>query len=60
MMADIVHRPLEPQHEVSARMYRWKSADLERVEDAKDVELAFLREVGAIGENCKGDMHGGN
>ena len=60
MMADIVHRPLEAQHEVSARVDCRKSADLQRVEHAKDVQFSFLRKVCTVGKNREGDMHGGN
>ena len=60
MVADVVHGSLEPQHEVGSRVNRRKSADLQRIEYAEDVELALLREVGAVGEDCKGNVHAGN
>jgi hypothetical protein len=53
MMADIVHRPLEPQHEVSARVDCRKSADLQRVEHAKDVEFSFLRRFAPSAKTAK-------
>ena len=54
----IVGAALQPHHEMGARMHRWKSTDSKRVEDAEDVELSFLRKVGAVGEYSERDMHG--
>ena len=34
-----------------------KRRDLERIEHAQDVELALLRDIGGVGEECEGDMH---
>ncbi len=40
-----------------AGMNRGKSADLKRVKNSEDVELSFLRQIRAVGEDGEGDMH---
>ena len=57
MSAGIIHGALEPDDKVSARMNRGKSADSKRIEYAEHVELSFLREVRAVGENRKRYVH---
>ena len=38
-------------------MNRRESANLQCIEHSEDVELPFLRQVGAVGEDGEGDMH---
>jgi hypothetical protein len=57
MSAGIIHRSLEPDNEVSAGMNGRKSRDSKRIENSKHVELAFLRQVRAVSENRKRDVH---
>jgi hypothetical protein len=38
-------------------MNRGKSSDLKRIEHSEDIELSFLRQVRAVGEDGEGDMH---
>jgi len=40
-----------------AWMHGWKSAYVKRVKYAKDIELAFLRQIGSIGEYGEGYVH---
>jgi hypothetical protein len=42
-----------------ARMNCRKASNRKRIEYAEYVELAFLREIRAVGENCKRDVHRG-
>jgi len=48
---------LESNDEVRPRMDCRQSGHLHGVEDAEDVELSFLREVGGIGEDRERDVH---
>ena len=43
--------------EMSARMNGGKRTDLHSVEDAEDVEFAFLGEISRVGEEGEGDTH---
>lgn len=57
MLAFILSGPFEPYNKTGARMNSWKSANLDRVEHAEDVEFAFLGKIGGIGEYCERDVH---
>lgn len=44
-------------YEVRARVHGWKSADVQSVEDPKNIQLPFLRQVGCVREYCEGYVH---
>ena len=58
MDTDVSPVPLEPHHEVRARMDRRNGGNLYSVEDAEDVELPFLGKVRGVREEGEGNMHG--
>lgn len=49
---------LYPHNEVRAWMHRGEATHVKSVEDSKNIELAFLRQVGRVGEYCEGYVHG--
>ena len=57
--AHIVGAGLEPHDERGARMHGGEVAHVQGVKDAENIELAFLREVGGVGEEGEGAVHGG-
>jgi hypothetical protein len=54
---DVVAVGFEPDDEMRSRMNGREARDLNGIENAKHIELSFLRKVGGIGENCEGDVH---
>jgi hypothetical protein len=57
VLSRILEVALETHDKMSPWMNRRECADRERIEDAEDVELSLLREVCAIGENRKRNVH---
>lgn len=57
MPPDVARAPLQPHHQVRARVDGGKLPHLHGVEDAKDIELPFLGDVRRVGEEREGDMH---
>ena len=57
MCTNVGARAREAHDEVGTRMHRRQRADLHRVEDAEDVELPLLREIGSVGEERECDTH---
>ena len=43
--------------EMRAGMNGWQRRDLQRIEDAENIELSLLREVRRIGEEREGHLH---
>jgi hypothetical protein len=55
--ADVGSAAFHVNDEIRPRMHGRQRRDLQRVEDAEDVELSFLRKIRRIGEESERNAH---
>lgn len=57
MLAFVSRSSLDAHNESGSRVQAWELGYLNRIKDTQDVEFAFLRDIGGVGEERERNVH---